>query len=284
MMMTVIFPSSYFSDKAPDEEMAGEFAAVRETGLFETVLFSNEKWFERGELSVGLSPASPVEAVYRGWMMKPPMYRDFYERLREKNICLITSPEEYERFHIFPNIYPAFDGDTAEMMVFPEGCPVELERVRERFSRFMVKDHVKSVKGTAFPRYFDSSVSREEFERQMEIFYKFRGGLFTGGICIKEYLELEKYGERTNEFRVFYAGGQVLSVSRNSGQPVFAPEPPMGLIGKYTGLGSPFYTVDYAETADGEWKVIEAGDGQVSGLSDGQDIGAFFRGLHCCIG
>ena len=51
MMMTVIFPSSYFSDKAPDEEMAEGFAAVRETGLFETVLFSNEKWFERGELS-----------------------------------------------------------------------------------------------------------------------------------------------------------------------------------------------------------------------------------------
>lgn len=282
--MTVIFPSSYFSANSPDEEISGEFAAVRETGLFETALFSNEKWTHRGELAVSVSPALPVSAVYRGWMMKPCQYREFYEKLRNKNIYLVTSPEEYERFHIFPNIYPAFGSDTAEMMIFPEKEPVDLDRIREKFSRFMVKDHVKSVKGTEFPVFFDRSVTREEFDRQMEIFYKYRGGLFTGGICIKEYLDLKRYGKRTNEFRVFYAGGQVLSVSRNLGQQAFAPEPPAGLIEKYRRLGSPFYTVDYAETSDGEWKIIEAGDGQVSGLSDGQDMGAFFRGLHCCLG
>ena len=48
---------------------------------------------------------------------------------------------------------------------------------------------------------------------------------------------------------------------------------------KYKSLGSPFYTIDYAETSDGCWKVIEAGDGQVSGLSENQDYGAFFRAI-----
>ena len=44
-----------------------------------------------------------------------------------------------------------------------------------------------------------------------------------------------------------------------------------------------FYTVDFAELADGSWKIIEAGDGSVSGLSDGQDYVAFFRALYQCL-
>ena len=47
-----------------------------------------------------------------------------------------------------------------------------------------------------------------------------------------------------------------------------------------TNLDSVFYTVDFAELSDGSWKVIETGDGGVSGLSDGQDAGAFYRSLY----
>ena len=59
-------------------------------------------------------------------------------------------------------------------------------------------------------------------------------------------------------------------------------EPPKELIEKYQNLSSVFYTVDYAELEDGTWRVIEAGDGEVSGLSDGQDYEAFFRALYHC--
>ena len=38
----------------------------------------------------------------------------------------------------------------------------------------------------------------------MEVFYKYRGNLLTGNICIKEYFDLKRYDGRTNEFRVFY--------------------------------------------------------------------------------
>ena len=89
-------------------------------------------------------------------------------------------------------------------------------------------------------------------------------------------MDLRKYGERTNEWRVFYLNGNIISVSKNSGQPDFASEVPKSLIEKYKNLPSPFYTVDYAELANGNWKILEAGDGQVSGLSDRQDAMAFF--------
>ena len=51
---------------------------------------------------------------------------------------------------------------------------------------------------------------------------------------------------------------------------------------KYRNLASPFYTVDYAELEDGSWKIVEAGDGSVSGLSEGQDYEHFFRTLYHC--
>ena len=45
---------------------------------------------------------------------------------------------------------------------------------------------------------------------------------------------------------------------------------------------SPYYTVDFAELADGTWKIIEAGDGGVSGLLDNQNYEHYFRALYQC--
>ena len=39
----IIFPSSYFSETKPDEDLQAEFDAVQNTGLFEILLFSYEK-------------------------------------------------------------------------------------------------------------------------------------------------------------------------------------------------------------------------------------------------
>lgn len=279
---TIVFPSDYFSADKPDEELREEYQTALDTG-FDAVIFNYEKWFGNEKLALNSAPEAPCRAVYRGFMMKPETYGKFYEKLREKNIILITAPEEYEKFHVFPNIYPELEGDTARAVFFPEGEKPNIEKVKKIFPRFMVKDFVKSVKGTSFPKYFDASVTQEEFDRQMEIFYKYRGELFTGGICIKEFLELKKYGSHTNEYRVFYAKNKPLSVSRNSLQPEYAPAPPEKLTEKYRGLGSPFYTIDYAETRSGEWKIIEAGDGQVSGLSPGQEPSSFFKALFYCV-
>ena len=114
----------------------------------------------------------------------------------------------------------------------------------------------------------------------MEVFYKYRGSLLTGNICIKEYLDLKRYNGKTNEFRVFYADHKIISICRNSIQPDYTAKPPEELVKKYKNLGSPYYTVDYAELSDGSWKIIEAGDGGVSGLSQGQDAGAYYRALY----
>ena len=169
------------------------------------------------------------------------------------------------------------------MIIFPLHSCIDVAEIRKQFNRFMVKDYVKSIKGTEFPAFFDSSISQEDFEKWMEVFYKYRGDLLTGGICIKEYLDLKRYADRTNEFRAFYINHEIASLCRNSLQGTFTPEPPRTLVEKYKDLGSIFYTIDYAELADGSWKIIEVGDGSVSGLSDRQDYNSFFRSLYQCL-
>lgn len=279
MINTILFPSSYFSIKEVDEDLKKEYETVKETGLFDVILFGYDKWFNEGKLILNHSPSLPCNAVMRGWMMKPEQYIVFYEKLYSHNIRLITTPEEYTLMHIFPNIYSVFGDDTAKMKIFPLYEQVDIESIKKTFDRFMVKDFVKSVKGTEFPRFFDSSVTQEKFNEYMEVFYKYRGDLLTGGICIKEFLDLKYYDKKTNEYRVFYINNKIASVSRNSGQEQYTNQPPAELLEKYSNLSSRYYTIDYAELSDGTWKVIEAGDGSVSGLSENQNIHSYFRTL-----
>jgi len=282
MVDLIIFPSGYFDAASVDEDLQQEYEAALATGLFDIIIFGYEKWFQEGKLVLSEKTSELRNAVYRGWMMPLEKYREFYQELLEKNIRLVTTPEQYERMHIFPNIYEAFGQDTARMELFPLHGQINVEHLKHSFPKFMIKDYVKSVKGTDFPKYFDGSVTQEEFDDWMERFYGYRGNLLTGGICVKEFLNLKFYGERTNEYRVFYINHEIATVSRNSAQPVFAPEIPMELVEKYNNLESDYYTVDFAELEDETWRVIEAGDGSVSGLSEFQDAEAYFRALYRC--
>ena len=282
MIDLVLFPSSYFDVKKVDEDLLTEFEGVKATNLFDVIIFGYEKWFNENKLILTSIPETKRKAVYRGWMMKPEKYELFYNSLLERNIELVTSPEEYSLMHIFPNIYSVFGTDTAKMKLFPLHEPILVDELKQDFDSFMVKDYVKSVKGTDFPKYFEKDITQSEFDKWREVFYKYRGNLLRGGICIKEFLSLKYYGERTNEYRVFYINHKVATISRNSAQPNYAVYVPMELVNKYSKIDSIYYTVDFAELEDGRWKVIEAGDGSVSGLSEFQDAEQYFRALYHC--
>ena len=279
----ILFPSDYGDVHKVDEDFQEEYDAVINTGLFDICPFGYEEWFNHDRLVLLEVPDKPRKAVYRGWMMRPDRYMEFYNQLKAANIELVTTPEEYAQMHIFPNVYNFVKDDTAKMALFPLHEEIKVNELKSKFTRFMVKDYVKSVKGTDFPKYFENTVSQEEFNRWMEVFYKYRGNLLTGGICIKEFLDLKYYGDRTNEYRTFYINHQVATLSKNSGQSNITSRPPKELVEKYRNLPSIYYTVDYAELEDGSWKVVEAGDGSVSGLSEGQDYEAYFRALYHCL-
>lgn len=281
-MKTILFPSSYFNVNKVDEDLQAEYDAAVNIGLYDIILFGYDQWFNNEKLVLTKNPEEKVQAVYRGWMMKPQLYRIFYDKLLEKNIELVTNPEEYELMHVFPNVYEFVKNDTARMQVYPLHSKINIEELKKVFQRFMVKDFVKSVKGTEFPKFFDQTVTQEDFDKWMEVFYKYRGDLLTGGICIKEFLNLKRYGDKTNEFRVFYINHEIATISRNSGQMNITAEPPKEMVEKYRNLPAKYYTIDFVELSDGTWKIVETGDGSVSGLSDNQDCEEYYRKVYYC--
>ena len=119
MVDLILFPSGFFSIGKVDEDLRQEYDAVMNTGLFDVALFDYDKWFNEGKLTVKDAPDEEHLAVYRGWMMKPEQYEQFYALLLKKNIRLVTKPEQYRLMHIFPNVYEKVKDDTAKMEIYP---------------------------------------------------------------------------------------------------------------------------------------------------------------------
>ena len=111
--------------------------------------------------------------------MKPEKYAAFYSQLNENGIKLVTSPSEYKHFHIFPNVYPEIVSDTAKMIVFSDGNNLNVEELKKKFNRFMIKDYVKSVKGTSFPKYLMRAFLNGN------LMSKWKSFIITEAICIQ---------------------------------------------------------------------------------------------------
>lgn len=276
-MYTILFPSDYFNRNKIDTELEQEYIAAKKAG-FGVMLFDYSSWFESKKLVLNRDSDCDL-ILYRGWMMKPELYYDFEKQLKGLGYYLIVDSSSYKRLHEFVNVYPIIRNDTAPMMKFPLHTRMDVKFLQDIFGRFMVKDYVKSVKGSDFPVYFDSTITQSEFDRWMEKFYQYRGNLLTGGICIKKYLDLKKYDGYTNEYRAFYYHNELMILMKSSNQSDACCNPPFELIHKYKILDSPFFTLDFAQLEDDSWIIIESGDGQVSGITDSSQTETFYRML-----
>lgn len=199
-------------------------------------------------------------------MMLPAQYAEFFNRCHDLGAELLTQPSAYELMHCFPYAYQCIDADdTPHIEVFE--TTIDAGIVNHAFSTFMVKDYVKSLKDTAFPKRIDTPVAQERCIELSREFIERRGDLFTGGLVCKQFVKLKHYGRCTNEWRAFFFDGKLLDLSGNSLQYEFCPAPPAELVQRAAGFDSPFYTVDFAELECGNWTILETGDGQVSGLA-----------------
>lgn len=129
--------------------------------------------------------------------------------------------------------------------------------------------------------------THEQLENVVNRFVKTRGELFNEGVAFREFVELKKYEGEVNEWRVFVFNGIIAAVEQNSNINTNLnkiSKPPMQLINsvaKELSEKSSFYTIDFAEKENGDWLVVETGDGQVSGLAPNQNpIGLYNHFLN----
>ena len=134
-----IFCNHPLYQRKVDEDYEVEY---QEAGLHHScALFSYED-MERGKLSLFGEEISGL-TIYRGWMMKPEMYSDFYTLLEQKGIYLINTPEEYERYHTLPGWYDDFADETAQSVWETEGnVENALLKAKQLSGSYIVKDYV----------------------------------------------------------------------------------------------------------------------------------------------
>jgi hypothetical protein len=233
------------------------------------------------------------EVLYRGWMLTADEYARLDEAVSDRGGALVTTPEEYEAAHYLPSW---FDAVAALSVPTRWIVGVDLDEAWEAAQElgpppYVVKDHVKSAKERWDEACFvPPGAARADFARVCEALIDARGDRFERGLVIRRYLPLAPApggeGER-DEHRLFFWRGRLVAASAYHDVPsdlggdlaasIAAP------LARFTALGraidSPFFSVDVARTAAGDWIVLEIGDGGVSTLPPTLDPRAFYRAI-----
>lgn len=284
-----LFCSDPLNKRKPDMDYAEEYEAAKANG-FKVLLFSYEDLLEFGKVNVP-SSEEICRVIYRGWMLKPKDYEYLYKVLSEKNYYLMNSPEEYVNTHYLPNWYKYAEGITPRTK-WSNSVPNQ-EEVTDILKEFgaepvIVKDYVKSRKHEWYKSCYIENAS--ETEKALEVvnnFVKGQGEDLNQGIVLREFVHLELIGFHeksgmpiSNELRLFIFNFKVICIIGYwdgkwiTEYPEFVDE----ILEKLKNVKSNFFTVDIAKKCDGDWIVMELGDGQVSGLQD-YEVERFYEDL-----
>jgi hypothetical protein len=195
----------------------------------------------------GVPPGSTV--VYRDWMATAEEYAALVRAIARCEAAPLTLQEDYLAAHHLPNWYPVLADLTPETRVFPADVDLAIALRALGWDAFFIKDFVKSLKSGRGSIVRDPSDSPAVVAELRE----YRGRI-EGGICVRRVEEFVPGSEQRYFVLkgVGYAaeGGPVPRVVHQCAERVV----------------SPFFSVDVAQRSDGELRVVEIGDGQVSDL------------------
>lgn len=279
-----IFCNHPLYQKCVDEDYEEEYQAA---GLNHAcALFSYED-MQMGKLSLFGEDISGL-TIYRGWMMKPEMYKAFYEALEKKGIILINTPEEYNRYHLLPEWYADFQNETIESVWTNTEKPEDAMSLMEgEIGSFIVKDFVKSRKHEWYDACFIKNISdKDNAQKVIQTFITRQGDGLVGGVVLRRFEKLKQMGFHKSsgmplaeEYRVFIYAGRIMAIDDywTDKHNVKLSEDEYEWIECIAErVKSNFVTVDIARKEDGNLIIMEFGDGQVSGLQQLQ-ANAFYR-------
>ena len=265
--MLFVVPGDVLRPDRPDEHFAPEVQAARDAG-HEVALVDHDAAGADGGAgrSVSQVPGSTTfrAAVYRGWMLRSEQYTAFSQALAARGAVLRTDPAQYRQAHELPGWYDAVAEVTPRSVWtvgdghddFVEAC------ARLGPGPAVLRDYTKSMKHywheAAFvPDAADPEASWTVASR----FRQLRDEDFTGGFVLRRFEELTRA-----EARTWWVDGVCRLVGAHPDTPHDVPAA-VDLEAVAPGVAAmrlPFVTVDLALRADGVWRVVEIGDGQVS--------------------
>lgn len=292
--MRIIYCDSVFDDKTIEPDYESEKESAIKAG-FTFSLISFEELIE-SNISKGLRFVKKSEqweyAIYRGWMLTPKQYRELYDALLVKNIQLINAPKEYEHCHYLPNSYSKIESKTPKSNWTTK---LNYESIRNLTREFgdkpiIVKDFVKSEKHNWKDACFIPDASDyNKIKIIVDRFIELRGESLNEGLVFRRFEELEFLAEHsksnmplTMEFRVFFANQKIVQIFNYWDEGEYGETVPdlEDFIKIADTIESNFFTMDVAKKKNGDWIIMELGDGQVAGLPDNANKDEFYRMLR----
>jgi len=291
MRLAIMFNSDYFNGTKPEDAYFKEYEQALCHGM-NVLLCSIDGFLENGKLRIKAAE-EPISLIYRGWMLTVVQYTLLFDALQAKGYTLINTPEQYRQCHYFPYWYDVLQPYTAESVYI--AAPIERQHIINTLHSFgkaplIVKDYVKSRKHEWNEACFiPDAADTENALAVIDCFTERQGTDLCGGIVLRKYLSLEMIGahDKSNmpiakEIRVFcFRHKPFATISYWSGEDAMVTLPDT-LIQACRALNSNFYTIDMALTTEGQWIIIEVGDGQVSGLQ-GYDEKRFYENMIKCL-
>lgn len=236
----------------------------------------------------------PALALYRGWMLTTEHYELLYAALLSRGLRLINDPMAYRHCHHLPESYAVIAGRSPRSVWLRTRENVSIDAVMELLHPFgsapvVLKDFVKSRKHEWHDACFiPSAVDRVQVERVVRRFVELQGDDLNEGLVFREFVEFEPLTNHpksgmplTKEFRLFFLDGKPVFWTNYWEQGDYEGlTPPVDQFLDVAGqVESRFFTMDVAKRKNGEWMIVELGDGQVAGLPDNADVQQFYRSL-----
>jgi hypothetical protein len=275
MTLTVLFCADPLNPKRADPHFAREAATVTAGGG--TVAILDHDALQRGDVAEAVRrvPKDLGSAWYRGWMTAGAQYAALAKALKDRGTPLLTLPEDYRRAHELPGWHETFAGLTPHSVWLPlsPGTPPAHETLEELVRPLadgpaVVKDYVKSRKHEWDEACFVPDVrDTDSLHRVVARMIELQEDLLAGGIVVREYEPYEG-----DEARVWWVDGEPALVGPHPDTPDTYPEPVLDSVRPAVrAFGCRFITTDLARRADGVWRVVEVGDGQVGDLPASAD-------------
>jgi hypothetical protein len=294
--MRIIFFCNPMESRKVDMDYEFEYKIAKKIGL-DVGLVNYESLVSKFNPDEAIRNISEVrnteKAVFRGWMLKPELYKKLYLMLLNKNIELINSPEEYINCHYIPYSYDFIKDFT------PKTIWIEKEKVLNNLdvvldlvkifnnAPIIVKDYVKSRKydweeACYIPNASDSKKVKGVTKRFIEL----QGEDLNGGIVFRKFVDLEfltKHSKSnlplSKEFRLFFLNKELIQVIHYWDEGDYGDLEPD--LNEFTNIAqnikSNFFTMDIAKEVNGNWIIVELGDGQVSWLPKTVNVYEFYK-------
>jgi len=285
----LLFPTNPLAPTKVDPDFAEQAVAASAAGWTWSLVSFEALVQERAPgRAVRRVPEGAGPCLYRGWMLKPAAYAELAAALAQRGAPLLVTPDEYAYAHHLPGWYEDFTEVTPLSVCT---ASADLGEACEALARLpagaaLVKDYVKSAKHLWTQACFIPEV--RDVEPAMAVIGAFiaeQGDDLNGGLVLRAFREYPAHGVDTRtgmphieERRLFLWRGAPLAIVGDEHTLLQAP----ALRAALARLRSPFVSLDLARLADGNWEVIEVGDGQVSGLRE-MDPERFYSELRAAV-